>query len=632
MRWLLICFCLCGWIIYSRVAPTPSLAHQSVAAIHAQDRPTGDMVALRIQVGEMDRGWLGFGSSRSIRKALFDAAYKPLFVRGAWLVATTSIVAALVMLTLAFTAATLTLCRNGISHVVETVCLASQIVPILVIGRALKDTATTPSPFFMGALIGGIYSFYPLFSILRDALINIPQNVNDTLSTLPLSRGKRMWIRLQISRPEIVTGVRIASAYIVGGVLLSHSFAIGDGQPLLGVELNAGETSTTGYRGALMIIIIAAAATTYFAVLAIEPLLLYWRVTRWPLPNKSFHRLLGSVRRLGHALIVGALAVSAPGCSEHDNQRDRDRTARVERATLQQEWFAYAGFAGEASAVARTDSAQALEIILREGNESIDPVEEVRRGRADFGVVAADRLLAANAAKNDLVAIGVINHRTPTVFLVREDSPIQGPQDFVGQRVGILRGTNTEYVYRLMLRRQNISPGTIREIVVPFEVDDFIRGRYDVRPAFVYDEPVTMEMRRFRYKTIDPANYGVQFLGTVYFTRRSTAEGRRPYVQRFVNAIGAGWEYALTHPDSSIADLRRMYPRLDPTREVASLREGRTYFAGENGLVLTSSDSTWRATASALVELGLVRSVPPIPFDSSFVAAYHRSRKAQSTR
>ncbi|HKO19937.1 MAG TPA: ABC transporter substrate-binding protein, partial [Acidobacteriaceae bacterium] len=423
------------------------------------------------------------------------------------------------MLLIAILAASLSTVSRPVSQLVDALCLVSQILPILVIGRMLKNLTDDPSPYVIGAIIGALYSFYPLFGVVRDAACGLPRSVSDVLATLPLTRYGRIRVRLLIALPALITGLRIASAYIVGGVLISQSFSLGDGLVFLGVELNASTSSGNGYQGAVMVLTILAAVTTYCVALAVEPCVLHWRVVKWPVfaQHNFVTQFLHRASRLaGAAIAILFLSECSPGDERSANQA----TGQMESATLQQEWFAFAGFAGEASASRRTAAEQHLHITIREGNENVDPIEEVRRGRADFGVVAADRLLVAQATKNDIVAIGVANYRTPTVFLVKEQSPVREPRDFVGHRVGILRGTNTEYVYRLMIHHEKVDSSRIRETVVPFELDDFIRGRYDVRPAFVYDEPVTLQMRQVRYRTIDPNRYGVRFLGTVYFTRR----------------------------------------------------------------------------------------------------------------
>jgi ABC-type nitrate/sulfonate/bicarbonate transport system substrate-binding protein len=261
---------------------------------------------------------------------------------------------------------------------------------------------------------------------------------------------------------------------------------------------------------------------------------------------------------------------------------------------------------GEVAASKHFAKQEGLDLKVVPGAEDVDPIKVVLSGAADFGVVGADLLVAAVAKGAPLVAIGVINLKTPTCFLVREDSPIKGPRDFVGKRVGILTGTNTERVYQLMMKRAGVDRTKVREIQVPFDLQTFVLKQYDVRPAFIYDEPVSLEGQSIPYRVINPADYGVQFLGTVYFTRKDVIDSRRDTVQKLVNSLARGWRFSLAKPDLAIADLVEAYPSLKRDRETRSFEIGKGYFAGEQGKPLTASEGAWQAMITSLEEISVI--------------------------
>jgi len=270
-------------------------------------------------------------------------------------------------------------------------------------------------------------------------------------------------------------------------------------------------------------------------------------------------------------------------------------------------------------------------VILPSPDGKIDPLVEVAAGRAQFGVVGADRLLEANAAGGRFVAVGVVNHVSPTVFLTRDSSRIQGPRDFVGRRVGILVGTTTVSIFELMLRRQKVDPSSVRAVEVPFDLALFLQGGYDVRPAFAYDEPVALDLAGVRYSTIRPEQFGVNFLGTVYFTTDSLIKARPDLVKQVVWALATGWERAIANPEEAIRALKQQFPEVDDQRELAGLRKGVDYFHGDSARVLSARGSTWRGTYDGLLELGKIKPTDDVlarSVDSSFVASFHRSRSA----
>jgi ABC-type nitrate/sulfonate/bicarbonate transport system substrate-binding protein len=302
--------------------------------------------------------------------------------------------------------------------------------------------------------------------------------------------------------------------------------------------------------------------------------------------------------------ICGFLTVAAVALTSCSSSTPKPETLPV--AELRQEWFPNANFAGEVSASKRFAKDEKIQLKVVPGAEDVDPIKVVLSKGADFGVVGGDLLVAAVAKGAPLVAIGVVNVKSPTCFLVKAKSGIKGPADFPGKRVGILAGTNTERVYQLMMKRAGIDRAKVKEIQAPFELQTFVLGQYDVRPAFIYDEPVSLEQQNIAYEVIDPAQYGVHFTGTVYFTRRDVLESKRPLAQSLVNSLVKGWQFAIANPDQSLADVLEAYPTLKADRERRSLQLALPYFAGENGKPLTASVQTWQSMIDGLEEIGVI--------------------------
>jgi NitT/TauT family transport system substrate-binding protein len=97
---------------------------------------------------------------------------------------------------------------------------------------------------------------------------------------------------------------------------------------------------------------------------------------------------------------------------------------------LRQEWFPNANFAGEVSASKRFAKDEKIQLKVVPGAEDVDPIKVVLSKGADFGVVGGDLLVAAVAKGAPLVAIGVVNVKSPTCFLVKAKSGIKSPADF----------------------------------------------------------------------------------------------------------------------------------------------------------------------------------------------------------
>lgn len=321
------------------------------------------------------------------------------------------------------------------------------------------------------------------------------------------------------------------------------------------------------------------------------------------------------MKRILQTLLVGSMLLIV-GCS--------DPVSNGRSVTLIQEWFANANFAGELLGAQQFASKNGLSIIVQEGSYDIDPIKLVLAGQADFGVAGADKVLAANDKGADLVIVGVINQESPTCFLTLKKSGITTPQAFKGHKVGVLTGTATEYVYRLMMKRSGLDPSEYEEVEAPFDLNTFLLGVYDVRPAFIYDEPVSLDLQHVDYNLIDPRDHGISLLGTVYFTKRSTLEADPDLVKDFVYSVAEGWERVMEKPSDGIEALVAFAPKVDRSRELASLNKGLELFGGAGGQVLLADDAHIQGTAEALIELGVIKENFDIHiFRLDFAKSYH---------
>lgn len=281
---------------------------------------------------------------------------------------------------------------------------------------------------------------------------------------------------------------------------------------------------------------------------------------------------------------------------------------KITTVSLRQEWFPFSGYAGEVYAMKETAKKYNLNIKLDAGSDQIDPIKLVLSGENDFGVVSADRILQANEKGADLVVIGAVNFTSPTCFITKKDANIISPQDFINKKVGILTGTNTELIYRILKTKNGLENRNITEIEIPFDLATFISGEYDVRPAFIYDEPVSLDLKGIQYNIINPADFGIKFIGTVYFTTRKYYESNPEIVKSFVFAIAEGWKEALANPQNAVHYLKLYDQNIDSTRELLSLQKGLNYFKGEDNKLLYASDSTWNAMAKQLMEINAIKS------------------------
>ena len=329
-------------------------------------------------------------------------------------------------------------------------------------------------------------------------------------------------------------------------------------------------------------------------------------------------------------VLIGALLILAVGTSLlfWNGNRGRTGTAPLQQTTvtLRQEWFPNSNYAGALFASHEFATRNGIRLVVQPGADNIDPIKLVLSGESMFGDAGADRIIAANEKGADFVVIGALNNVTPTVFVAKRELNIKTPLDFVGKRVGVLTGTSTEYVYRILLSKLHIDKSSLTEIEAPFDLATFVQGAYDVRPAFVYDEPVSLDIKHVPYTIVRPADFGVRFMGTVYFTRRKFAQENPELVQKFINSVAQGWNAALKDPERAIHYLKAFDRTIEEGRELQSLIKSRSYFAGYRGQPLHIDPDAWTATMQNLQTLGVTKGLPSASaVDMRFVDKFYQN-------
>jgi ABC-type nitrate/sulfonate/bicarbonate transport system substrate-binding protein len=320
------------------------------------------------------------------------------------------------------------------------------------------------------------------------------------------------------------------------------------------------------------------------------------------------------------------------GCGSDNKKSDKDEEAALRKVSLRQEWFPNSNYCGAIFAQEKFATPNGIEISIVAGADNIDPIKLVLSGANDFGDAGADRVIEAIGKGVDLVVIGVVNLHSPTCFVARKDKNIKTPYDFPGHKIGVLTGTSTEYVYRALMKKLEIDTKQVKEIEVPFDLGTFLIGEYDVRPAFIYDEPVSLDLQGIDYELIEPRHYGIQFMGTVYFTRREMVESDRQSVQAFVNSVADGWKATLAYPELAIEYLKKNYPDIDSNRELNALIKGAPYFAGKLDRVLWADPSDWEEMLAILRDLGKTEEVDLRKhIDNSFLETYYRNLESKQT-
>lgn len=316
-------------------------------------------------------------------------------------------------------------------------------------------------------------------------------------------------------------------------------------------------------------------------------------------------------------------------CNEYYSKlKKNDKGQTIVR--LQQQWFANSGFGGEIFAKEKTASKYGLQIEVIPGSDLIDTKQIVKLGDAEFGVAGAEQIMLANEKGANLIIIGIINYKSLACFISKKDKGITKPNEMVGHKIGTMEGSPVDLIYQVLKKKENLDIKKKDEIPTGWVLTGFTQDKYDVYPAFINDEPITLKLQGIEVNTIEPRNYGVNFIGTVYFCKKELVDCCPEVVQSFVNAIADGWDMTIKDPKEAISLLKAYDNNIDEKKETESLLEGMDYYEGEGGKMLYTKEAAWNEMAELLKNIGYLNSFDyKATVENKFVTWYHSRVKPQ---
>jgi len=325
--------------------------------------------------------------------------------------------------------------------------------------------------------------------------------------------------------------------------------------------------------------------------------------------------------------IVSVLVIITSCNNDTSNSENKDISLRFD-------WIPTMSFAGDIVGMNNYASKNGIKLTLHPAGEGIDPIKMIISGVDNVGVVGLDKLLLANEKGADLVAFGMVDNITPTVFMSLKNKNIRTPQDFIGKKVGIQSGGATEFVYRSLIYKLKIDESKINEVQIGFDMKPFIDGQYDVRPGFIFDEAVYLDVNNIAYNLIEPKKYGLSYPGRVYFAKKVFIKKNPEMMQKFINTVAQGWQYALNYPDSAINQLQKFEPKIDYKREYKGLVKAKEYFSGYQNKILNPDTTAIEDMIETLSQLKIIKNKPNLEeyFDLRFINKFHEKKDVQNNK
>lgn len=235
--------------------------------------------------------------------------------------------------------------------------------------------------------------------------------------------------------------------------------------------------------------------------------------------------------------------------------------------TVQLKWKHQFQFAGYYAAVEKGFYQEAgLNVTLKEAGPSIQPVEEVLSGRAQYGV-ANSELMLYRLKGEPVVALAAIIQHSPVVLMSLKDSNIFSPQDLIGKRVMYPSGAYGANTLGI-LHKEGVELSQITSVPLSFNIMDLVDNNVDAMVGYVTDQPFLLKEKGIPYNLIDYRNYGVDFYGDVLFSSEKIVDTKPNEVALFRAATIKGWQYAIENSDEIIQLILERYHTLKTEDEL----------------------------------------------------------------
>ncbi len=230
----------------------------------------------------------------------------------------------------------------------------------------------------------------------------------------------------------------------------------------------------------------------------------------------------------------------------------------LEKVTLQLKWKHQFQFAGYYAAVSRGFYREAgLEVVLRECEPNMIPVDEVLSGRAQYGIGMPTLLLHRQAGKPVVVLAAIFQH-SPEIVVSRKDAGISSPHDLVGKRLMMRPWDNLET--EAMLQSENVPLKEVEILEHSWNIEDLVEGKVDAATGYITDRPFLLEQRGIPYSILRPLVYGIDFYGDCLFTSEEELESHPERVASFLEASLRGWKYAMENPKEIVDLILERFP------------------------------------------------------------------------
>jgi NitT/TauT family transport system substrate-binding protein len=261
--------------------------------------------------------------------------------------------------------------------------------------------------------------------------------------------------------------------------------------------------------------------------------------------------LLGLLILLG----TGQLGCNrSPVTGDGMGEGERDK----QRVTLELNWFPEAEHGGYYAALVHGYYAdEGLEVTIVPGGPNVPVMQNVARGKSDFGINNADQLLFARDAGADLVALLAPLQDSPRCIMVHADSGIRHFEDLHNMILSV--GSSSAF-FRFVA--QQVPLEGVEIVAYSGSIAPFLTQPRYAQQAYVFSEPFLARQAGVAVHCLMVSELGYNPYTSLLLTSRKYLERQPDRVARMVRATRQGWQKYLEAPAETNAYIAQVNPEM----------------------------------------------------------------------
>lgn len=253
---------------------------------------------------------------------------------------------------------------------------------------------------------------------------------------------------------------------------------------------------------------------------------------------------------------------------------------------------------------------EGLKVNIIEPGDNNTSAALVAAGKGQFGISYQEDVTYALTAEEPMPikAIATIIQHNTSGFVTLKDSGITSPKDFEGKTYAGWQSLSEEAVIKAVMNNAGADFDKLTMVGADGSGLSQLNSGIDILWEFKGWAIIKAEMEgmEFNYMPLNTLDERLDYYTPVVITNNDMIENDPETVQKFMNAVKKGYEFAIDNPDEAAEILHEYIPDYD----LDFLKESQAYLSAEYAKDADSwgvmKDSVWDGYTNFMYENGLI--------------------------